>query len=79
MTRRRARCIAISDGHRCKRPAGKRSGDLFLCGAHSTMWLMLLIEDGCQTATRTMLAFARWETYAEGRRLIDRLYRRRAA
>jgi hypothetical protein len=29
--------------------------------------------------TRSMLAFSRWETAAEGQRLLDQLYRRKVA
>lgn len=75
---RAARCIAISYV-RCTRKAGKRSGDFYLCAAHSTMWTMLLLDDRCAPQTRRMLAFARWNTYAEGKRLIDRMHRKKAA
>lgn len=43
------------------------------------MWTMLLIDDQYSPQTRRMLAFARWDTVAEGQRLIDRMYARRVA
>jgi hypothetical protein len=43
------------------------------------MWTMLLLDDMLSPQTRRMLAFARWETLDEGRRLIDGMYRREAA
>ncbi len=74
-----AQCIAIDHERRCERPAGKRSGDIFVCARHSTMWLMLLLDDGCAPHTRRMLAFAKWETLAEGQRLIQQMRRRKWA
>jgi hypothetical protein len=71
------RCIAIPR-RRCPRPAAASSGDIYVCSRHSTMWTMLLIEDRYSPQTRRMLAFARWETVAEGQRLIDRLHARAA-
>jgi len=74
---RTPRCIAIS-GTRCRRPAAlKRNGDLFICTKH-TFWTMVLIDDMLAPATRRMLAFARWETVAEGQAWI-RAYRKVAA
>jgi hypothetical protein len=72
------RCIAINHT-RCPRRASKGSGDLFLCARHSTIWLMLLIEDGCSLSTRRMLAFAKWENAKEGRALINKMFGREAA
>lgn len=78
---RAPRCIAIDHGslRRCPRHACHGAGDLFLCRQHSTMWLMLLIDDGCSLPTRKMLAYTAWETAREGRRLIERMYARRVA
>jgi hypothetical protein len=76
---RHPRCIALDGGWRCPRKAAKRSGDIYVCGQHSRMWLMLLIEDWCALPTRRMLAYSKWETYAEGKRLIERLHGKRAA
>lgn len=74
---RSPRCIAIPDG-RCPRHAAKRNGDLFVCTRHGLI-TMALIDDGLSPQTRRMLAFSRWETAAEGQRLVDKLYQRRAA
>ena len=41
--------------------------------------VQLLIDDCYSPQTRRMLAFARWDTVAEGQALIDRLHRRKAA
>jgi len=77
---RHPRCIALSAaGVRCPRNAGKRSGNIYVCRRHSTMWTMLLIDDGYSPGTRSMLAFSRWRTAREGQRLIDAMHRTVAA
>lgn len=71
MRYRAPRCIAMSvDERRCSRKAGKRSGNIYVCPQHATLWTMLLIDDMLSPPTRHMLAFARWETARDGQRLI---------
>jgi hypothetical protein len=65
-----------AEGRRCRRQAAKRSGDLFVCREHCTLWKMLLIEDHYSVATRKMLAHSRWTCAREGQALIAK---RRAA
>jgi hypothetical protein len=72
------RCIAI-DHARCPRRACRRAGDIFVCSHHARLITMALIDDRLAPQTRRMLAYARWNFVAEGRRLIDRLRHRRAA
>lgn len=74
------RCIAIRDTvRRCPRPAAVASGDIYTCREHSRLITMAIIADWLAAPTRRMLAFAKWETVVEGRRLINELHRRRAA
>jgi hypothetical protein len=77
--RKTLRCIVIVRGQRCPRRPVKRTGDLFVCAQHSGPITMLLIDDALAPATRRMLACSRWETFAEGQRLINVMYRRTAA
>ena len=79
MRRRTPRCIAIEYGVRCCRKAGRRSGDIFTCSRHSGLIAMAILDDCLLPHTRRMLAFSRWDTVAQGRRLIDRLHRSKAA
>jgi hypothetical protein len=72
------RCIAIDPtGVRCAHRAAMSNGDLFCCTRHGLITLAI-IDDWLAPATRRMLTYARWETAVEGRRLIDRMYRRAA-
>ena len=74
------RCIVIpAGGTRCPRRASRRAGDIFTCVEHSTLIRMALLDDMLAPATRRMLTHASWETRAAGQRLIDQMYRRRAA
>lgn len=74
------RCITMSaDARRCPRRAGKRGGDIFVCGQHARLITMALLDDMLAPPTRRMLAFAHWETAREGQALIDRMYRKVAA
>jgi hypothetical protein len=75
--RRRPRCIATSNA-RCPRQAAKCNGDLYVCTRHGLITIAI-IDDWLSLATRQMLAFARWETVAEGQRLIDRMHGRKVA
>ena len=69
------RCIVIVDHLRCRRPAARRMADLFCCTRHGRITLAVM-SDWLSPTSRSLLAFARWETAAEGQRLLDRLYRR---
>lgn len=72
------RCI-LFDGHqRCRRRAARRMEDLYACASHGLLTVAMMAE-GLSAPSRRMLAFARWNTYAEGKRLIDRLHQRKAA
>jgi hypothetical protein len=43
------------------------------------MWTLLLLDDCLSPPARKMLAFAKWETVAQGKRLIDHMHRKKAA
>lgn len=72
-------CIAVTDFVRCRRPARKSSGDIFVCSKHSTLIFMARLDDSIRASTRRMLAHSRWNTLRQGRALIERLRRRREA
>jgi hypothetical protein len=78
MTRRRPRCILLTGHRRCHRRAATGMGDLYTCSGHGRITL-LVMEDSTSPQTRRLLAYSRWETAAEGRRLINRKLGRRVA
>ena len=78
MLRDRFRSIAIVGTTRCPYRPAKSTGDLFCCRRHGLIQLAI-IDDWLSPATRRMLAYAKWESRADGQRQIDQMYRRPAA
>ena len=73
------RCIALVGGQRCPHVAALMPcGDLYCCTRHDSIHLAIL-DDRLAPATRKMLAYSKWISAAEGQRLINKMYRRRAA
>ncbi len=52
--------------------------DLYACCSHGVIQLAIM-SDALSAATRRMLAYAKWETYEQGEKLIARMRRREAA
>lgn len=70
------RCIHMDEhGTRCRNKAIQRTGNLYACSRHATLFRLLFVSDLYSEETRHMLAYAAWNTADEGQALIDRRVR----
>lgn len=76
MMSRRPRCIGFDKaGRRC---AGYTLDELMLCPRHDAFY-RALVEDSTCADTRVQLARLPWETWREGKAIIDDLFKERRA